>query len=229
VRGREELMRRIKTVRDLKNEVYKIIKGGITNRELLPGTPLKESDLVQKLGVSRTPIREALNQLAMEGIIEIFPRKGAFVKNCSKEEVIEILILREVLEGVAARLATSQMDNEQIERLEGFFEAYQNGSIDYAQADEQFHSEIIKASKSARLVGLVNNLKDSLQMLDMRAVSLRNPDRIDESMTEHLKMIEAFKARDPVLAEQLTRENFQHVRVYYEKHLESRKSQEAFR
>ena len=229
MRGREELMRRIKTVRDLKNEVYKIIKGGITNRELLPGTPLKESDLVQKLGVSRTPIREALNQLAMEGIIEIFPRKGAFVKNCSKEEVIEILILREVLEGLAARLATLQMDTEQIKRLEGFFEAYQNGSIDYAQADEQFHSEIIKASKSARLVGLVNNLKDSLQMLDMRAVSFHYPERIKESLDEHLKIIEAFKTRDAVLAETLTRQNFQCARFYYEKYLESRKSREPFR
>src|SRR4030042_3962325 len=110
-------MRRIKTVRDLKSEVYKIIKEGIINREFLPGTQLKESDLVRKLGVSRTPIREALNQLSKEGIIEIFPRKGAFVKKCSREEVIEILILREVLEGVAARLATCLINEEFIKKL----------------------------------------------------------------------------------------------------------------
>lgn len=221
-------MRRIKTVRDLKSKVYKIIKEGIINRKFLPGTQLKESDLVQKLGVSRTPIREALNQLSKEGIIEIFPRKGAFVKNCTKEEVLEILILREVLEGVAARLATLQMSDGRVKRLETLFKEYRKGSIDYAQADEQFHSEIIQASGSTRLVGLVNNLTDSLQMLDMRAVSFRYPERIKESLAEHLKIIDAFRARDAVMAENLTREHFQHTRFYYEKHLQSGKSQESF-
>jgi DNA-binding GntR family transcriptional regulator len=220
-------MRRIKTVRDLKSEVYKIIKEGIKNREFLPGNQLKESDLVDKLGVSRTPIREALNQLSKEGIIEIFPRKGAFVKNCSKEEVIEILILREVLEGVAARLATSQMDEARIKKLDGFFKEYQEGIIDYAQADEKFHSEIIQASGSTRLIELVNNLKDSLQMLDMRVVSFRYPERVKKSMEEHLRIIETFRKRDMILAEKLTREHFQHTLVYYEQHLGSRESQEG--
>jgi DNA-binding GntR family transcriptional regulator len=215
-------MKRIKTVRDLKAEVYKIIKGGITHREFLPGTQLKESDLVRKLGVSRTPIREALNQLSKEGIIEIFPRKGAFVRDCSKEEVIEILLLREVLEGVAARLATLRMSDGLVKNLETLFKQYRKGSIGYAEADEQFHSEIIEASGSTRLIGLVNNLKDSLQMLDMRAVSFRYPERIRRSLDEHLKIIEAVKARDGALAETLTREHFQHTRTYYEKHLESR-------
>jgi DNA-binding GntR family transcriptional regulator len=219
-------MRRIKTVRDLKSEVYKIIKEGIRHREFLPGMQLKESDLVEKLGVSRTPIREALNQLSKEGIIEIFPRRGAFVKNCSKEEVIEILILREVLEGVAARLATSRMNDERIRKLEGFFKEYQEGLIDYGQADEKFHSEIIQASGSARLLELVNNLKDNLQMLDMRAVSFRYPERVRKSMEEHLRIIETFRKKDAVLAEGLTREHFQHTLIYYEQHLGSGQSQE---
>ena len=221
-------MRRIRTVRDLKSKVYKIIKEGIIHRKFLPGTQLKESDLVRKLGVSRTPIREALNQLSKEGIIEIFPRKGAFVKNCTKEEVIEILILREVLEGVAARLATLQMSDGLVKRLETLFKDNRKDSIDYAQTDEQFHSEIIQASGSTRLVGLVNNLTDSLQMLDMRTVSFRYPERIKESLAEHLKIIDAFRARDAVMAEKLTREHFQHTRFYYEKHLESGKSQKDF-
>ncbi len=217
-------MRRIRTVRHLTGEVYKIIKEGITHREFLPGTQLKESDLVSKLGVSRTPIREALNQLSKEGIIEIFPRRGAFVKNCTKEEVIEILILREVLEGAAARLAAVRGNPEFIQKLEGIFKQYRKGDIDYAQADERFHTEVIQTSGSARLIGLVNNLKDSLQMMDMRAVSFRYPERIKESMTEHLKIIEVFRAGDAAEAENLTREHFQHTRVYYEQHLGSRKS-----
>ena len=142
--------------------------------------------------------------------------------------MIEILILREVLEGAAARLATVQMHKELVNKLETLFKEYRKGSIDYAQADEIFHSEIIQASGSTRLVGLANNLKDSLQMLDMRAVSFRYPERIKESLAEHLKIIEAFRAKDAVLAEKLTREHFQHTRFYYERHLESGRSQEDF-
>ena len=219
-------MRKIRTVRDLKGEVYKIIKEGIVKRKLLPGTQLKESDLVESLGVSRTPIREALNQLSKEGIIEIFPRRGAFVKNCTKEEVSEILILREVLEGVAARLATSQMSNTMVSKLETFFRDCRKGLMDYAEADERFHTEIIRASGSRRLIELVSNLKDSLQMLDMRAVSFRYPERIKSSLAEHRKIIEAFKARDGALAETLTREHFQHTQLYYKKHLASWDSRE---
>jgi DNA-binding GntR family transcriptional regulator len=94
--------------------------------------------------------------------------------------------------------------------------------MDYAEADSKFHNDIILASGSPRLVTLINNLMDSLQMMDMRAVSFRHPERIEESLAEHLRIIQAFKAKDEVLAEQLTREHFQHTRSYYESHLESR-------
>ena len=215
-------LKRIKTVRDLKREVYRSLKEAIVSRKLPPGSQLKESDLVEKLGVSRTPIREALNQLSKDGIVEIYPRKGAFVKNCSKEEVVEILILREVMEGLAARLATNHLSEESIQKLESFFAQYKDGSIDYAQADELFHSMIIQACGSTRLVGLINNLKDSLQMLDMRAVSFRFPERITESLAEHMEIIEAFRKRNEILAETLTRKNFQQSRFHYEGHLEPR-------
>jgi DNA-binding GntR family transcriptional regulator len=178
--------------------------------------------LVEKLGVSRTPIREALNQLFKEGMVEIYPRQGAFVKNLTKDDVIEVLILREVLEGAAARLATQRLQEDSMRSLEGYFRDYRNGSIDYAQADAKFHNDIILASGSTRLAILVNNLMDSLQMMDMRAVSFKYPERIQESLAEHLRIIEAFKAKDEMLAEQLTREHFRRTRSFYERHLESR-------
>jgi DNA-binding GntR family transcriptional regulator len=218
----DERLRKIKTVRDLKGEVYKSIKEAIISRRLAPGSPLKEADLVEKLGVSRTPIREALNQLFKEGMVEIYPRQGSFVKNWTKDDVIEVLILREVLEGVAARIATKRLQEESIRALEGYFRDYRNGLIDYAQADSKFHNDIILASGSSRLFTLVNNLMDSLQMMDMRAVSFRYPERINESLAEHLRIIDAFKAKDEMLAEQLTREHFRRTLSFYEKHLESR-------
>jgi DNA-binding GntR family transcriptional regulator len=220
-------MRKIKTVRDLRGEVYKMIREGITSLKLLAGAPLKELDLAQKLGVSRTPIREALNQLSKEGIVEIYPRKGAFVKRWTKEEVIEILILREVLEGLAARLATRKLEEESIQRLKGYFDGYKGNFIEYARLDEKFHGEVIQASGSARLIDLTNNLKDSLQMLNMRTVSFRFVRRIKESRTEHMKIIKAFEARDEALAEKLTREHFQRTRSYYESFFDREESREV--
>jgi len=220
-------MRKIKTVRDLRGEVYKMIRQGITGLKLLAGAPLKEMDLAKKLGVSRTPIREALNQLSKEGIVEIYPRKGAFVKRWTKEEVIEILVLREVLEGLAARLATQKLEEKSIQRLKGYFSRYRGNPVDYAQLDEKFHDEVIQASGSARLIDLTKNLKDSLQMLNMRTVSFRFAHRVKESRTEHMRIIRAFETRDEDLAEKLTREHFQRTRSYYESFFDRKESQEV--
>ncbi len=218
-------MKKIKTVRNLKGEVYRIIREGITGRKLMPGTQLKETALVETLGVSRTPIREALNQLSKEGIVEIYPRQGAFVKHWTKEEVIEILILREVLEGLAARLATGRLTGESIRKLESLAEC--SPSTEYARKDEQFHSQIIQNCGSNRLIDLINNLKDTLHMMDMRTVSFESPARIRESRAEHRRILQAFKSGDGDLAEKFTRENFKHTLAYYESQLQKLNVQEA--
>lgn len=208
-------MKKIKTVKNLREAVYQTIKQGIAERTLLPGTQLKESDLVEKLGVSRTPIRDALNQLHRDGMVELVPHKGAYVKNWTREEVVEILILREVLEGLAARLAAERLTDKDIRRLEQYFEDYAAGLVDYAQADERFHADLIRACGSTRLVGLIRNLSDNLQMLDMRRVNFSFPGRIKESLAEHRRIIEAFKAGDGELAEKRAREHFQRTRSHY--------------
>jgi DNA-binding GntR family transcriptional regulator len=213
-------MKKIKVVRDLKSQVYKNIKDSILSRMLLPGTQLKESDLVNKLGVSRTPIREALSQLSQEGVIEIFPNKGAFVKSWEKEEVQEVLVIREVLEGLAAKLACNQRTPEFIVRLEKYLKDYQDKVISYESADESFHSEIIQTSKSKRLIDLIQNTHDNLEMMDMRKVSFKSPERIKESMKEHYKIIDAFKAGDKDKAEYYARDHFRNIRSYYQTQLE---------
>jgi len=208
-------VKKIKTIRNLREAVYQTIKQGIAERALLPGTQLKESELVERLGVSRTPIRDALNQLHRDGMIELVPHKGAYVKNWTREEVVEILILREVLEGLAARLAAERLNDKDIRRLEQYFEDYATGLVDYGQADERFHADLIRACGSARLVGLIRNLSDNLQMLDMRRVNFSFPGRIKESLAEHQKIIEALKAGDGELAEKRAREHFQRTRSHY--------------
>jgi len=211
-------MKRIRTVRDLRGEVYNLIKAGITNRTFPPGTQLREADLVRDLGVSRTPIREAFNQLSKEGMVEIIPRRGAFVKLWTKEEVVEILVIREVLEGLAARLATRRLDSQAIDNLEGCIKGYVDGEIEeYSQADRLFHEGIINACGMDRLINLLQNLYDSLQMSDVLSMTFQFPGRIEESMAEHQKIIEAFKKHDEDLAEKVAREHFQHAKYYYQR------------
>lgn len=202
-------MKRIRTVRNLKGEVYKIVRAGIADRTLSPGARLTETDLVKRLGVSRTPIREALNQLAKEGMVEIIPRKGTFVKHHNPEEVVEIIALREVLEGLAARLAAVRLTEADIDAMEAGLERYHSGEMTYSKVDRLFHDRIVTASGMPRLHTLINNLYDSLQMTNVLAAAYKTPGRIEESLAEHRGILEAFRQRDPHLAEKRSRQHLQ--------------------
>ena len=210
-------MKKIETVRDLKGEVYKILRNGIASGDLAPGTRLKEADLVRDLAVSRTPIREALNQLSKEGLIEIIPRRGAFVKQWNKEEALEILLIREALESLAARLATERITPEQIDRLAGYMEDYEKGRLEYTEADRLFHSDIVQACGMTRLIDMIKNLYDTLRMNKILAGSFESQERIRNSMAEHLRIVEAMRAGEGDRVELLMRENFQHTRGFLSK------------
>lgn len=206
------IMRKIETVRDLKGEVYKILRAGIAKGDLAPGTRLKETALVRDLAVSRTPIREALNQLSKEGLVEIIPRRGTFVKQWNKEEALEILLIREALEGLAARLATDQMTDARLDRLAGYMDRYKKGELEYTEADRLFHYEIVQACGMSRLIDMIKNLYDTLRMSKILAVSFEVPERIIESISEHNRIIEALREKDGDKVERLMRVNFQHTR-----------------
>ncbi len=208
-------VKRIKTVRNLKDEVYNILREGIADGSLPPGAPLKESDLVKEIGVSRTPIREALNQLSKDGLVEMGSRRGASVKSWTREEVLEILLIREALESLATRLATKNLTSEDIEQLVGYMERYRQERGDYARADRQFHEHIVAASGMERLVGLIRNLYDSIQMANMLRIIFLMPGRIEESMEEHNRIIETFRNRDEKAAEENARRHFQQTQAYY--------------
>ncbi len=204
-------LQRIVNVRNLKSEVYRIVRLGITSRSLPPGAYLHESELAAELGVSRTPVREALHRLAQEGMVDLQPRRGAFVKKWTPQEIYEILVMREVLEGLAARLAARHLSDAEIDALEDCHADYRRGLIDYSQADERFHQAIIDASRNARLTKVVLNLADTLQMIDLRARIFATPGRIEASLKEHREVIAALRARDERLAEGAARAHFKYA------------------
>lgn len=209
-------MKKIRTVRNLRDEVYKILYHSITTGVFTPGTQLKEVDLVDELDVSRTPIREALNQLSKEGLVEIIPRKGAFVRRWTKEEALEILFLREALESLAGRLATSRMTDEEIDALETLMVEYEKGRLKYVEADKKFHEGIVNTCGLERLKELIGNLYDRFQMSNVLALSFSDRERVKASIKEHRRIIKALRARDESQVEQAMKDNFRKTRAIVE-------------
>lgn len=204
-------------------KVYEILKNRIVNQEILSGIKLQEEVLAEELGVSRTPVREALNRLAQEGLVEMVPRRGTFVVKPSLSDIKELLEVREVLEGMAARLVATKITDEILEEMKKYFEGREQqirgGYLEeYSKADVNFHDLLLRACGNERLVRMMNNLYDYIQMLRLRTVIL--PGRAEKSLKEHLMIIDALEKRDPDLAEKKIREHIRNVKIDVLKALE---------
>jgi DNA-binding GntR family transcriptional regulator len=215
--------RKLPEVPNLRERVYQALKEMIIFKEIPPGEKLDEDSLANQLGVSRTPIRESLYRLENEGIVKIIPRRGAFIVKHSKESINEILSVREVLEGLSAREAANHITDAALEVLESLSEKFSESNVrllskEYLQVDVKFHKTIIEASKNEWLISLMNILNDHIQMLRLRTVTFQG--RPEQSLSEHRRILEALKARDPLLAESLMREHINNVRESYLKNIE---------
>ena len=175
---------------NLRDRVYEILKKSIIFQEIPPGEKIDEEAIAKQLGVSRTPIRETLCRLENEGIVKIIPRRGAFVVKHSREKITEILMVREALEGFAARLAVDHVNEQTLEQMKSLFKDFSESNIrdrskEYTQADLEFHNFIIKASKNDLLINIMNTLNDHVQMLRLQTV--HHEGRPEQSLVEHLQ------------------------------------------
>ncbi|HSG64888.1 MAG TPA: GntR family transcriptional regulator, partial [Gammaproteobacteria bacterium] len=176
----------------LKDQVYRALKGAITSMDIYSGKAAKldERRLAEDLGVSRTPIREALSRLEQEGLVETIPRKGAFVVRKSKAEILEMIYAWAALESMAARLATQRASDEEIGRLRELFGTFEKPGGASAQIDEysdtniKFHQSIMALSKSAILQSLAEPL--FIHMRAIRARTITERDRASRSIIDHM-------------------------------------------
>ncbi len=207
-------LRPVETSVGLQDKVYGALKNAVTAMDIYSGTEapkLDERRLAEDLGVSRTPVREALSRLAQEGLVEMIPRRGTFVVRKNKQQILEIISVWAALESMAARLATQVATDEEIGRLRRLFVTFEGSAGPRAHIDEysdtniQFHQRIIALSKSE----LLKKMADSLfvHMRAIRARTITERDRADRSIIDHLHIIEAIEARDTELAERLVREH----------------------
>lgn len=196
--------------------VCDLLRSRIIANELPYGAKLTEDSLAKELGVSRTPVREAFNRLAQEGLVTVFPGRGAFVATLSFSDMVQLLEIRETLEGMAARLATNRLTKANLEKLRRKMEvelekAVGNDYTGYLDVDRQFHESVISASGNQHLSQLMKSLRDRIQMLRHRSVIL--PGRAHKSFQEHLQIIDALAARDPDLAEERIRTHIRNVKT----------------
>jgi DNA-binding GntR family transcriptional regulator len=169
---------------------------------------LDERQLAQDLGVSRTPVREAMAQLEREGFVRSVPRRGIYVVRKTKQEVIELIEAWAALESMAARLITTVADESEIAMLRKMFAKFENGELharldEYSEVNIEFHQSIIKMSRNTVLINLAENLFTHMRMI--RRQTIGEEDRADRSIRDHLNIIQALEARDTERAEDLVR------------------------
>ena len=195
--------------------VCDLLRRRIIANELSFGAKLTEDSLAKELGTSRTPIREAFNRLAQEGFVTVSPGRGAFVASFSVDDMVQLLEIREALEGMAARLATSRITKASLEKLQRRMKFEVCKRVDdeytgYLDVDREFHESVIAACGNQHLCQLMKSLRDRIQMLRYRSVIL--PGRARKSFQEHLGIIDALSARDPDLAEHRVRTHIRNVK-----------------
>jgi len=199
----------------LGSQAYQELRRIILEGQISPGKKVNEGELAKALGISRTPIREAINRLEKEGLVEIFPQRGAFVIQFTEKDVYELFLIRENLEGLATRLAAEKMTPSSLAKLEacleGFKEPFQEKDIQrYSREDLKFHQTIVLLSDARRLVKLVSLLLDHIRMF--RLTSRGVPDRMKASLADHRRIIEAMRQKNPEEAERRMRQHLQRVR-----------------
>lgn len=197
----------------LKEQTYEALKRAITSMNIYAQSEapkLDERHLAKSLGVSRTPVREALVRLEQEGLVQTIPRRGVFVVRKTKNEIIEIVTAWAALESMAARLATSAASDDEIANLRTLF-AEEDGDFARAHLDEYsdkniaFHQAILALGKCILIEQMADNL--FIHMRSIRNRTIGDGDRANRSVIDHIHIIEALERRDAGLAETLVREH----------------------
>ena len=209
----------------LTDKSYDILKNGIAAMDIYADDAhlkLDERELSRQLGISRTPLREALVRLEQEGLVTIVPRLGVFIARKTKQEVIEMITVWAALESMAARLLTENASDAEIASLREMFSEFLDDGMaaridEYSDRNIEFHQTILELSRCQLLKQTADKL--FLHMRGIRARTINELDRASRSIIDHLSIIEALENRDAALAEELVREHALSLATHVEKHV----------
>jgi len=197
----------------LRDVVFKTLRQAILKGDLAPGQRLMEIQLASQLGVSRTPIREAIRKLELEGLVLMIPRRGAEVARITEKDLRDVLEVRASLEALAAGLACERITASRIAELkaalENFYDAICSRDItEIAESDVRFHDVIFEATENPRLMQIVNNLRE--QMYRYRLEYLKDISNHMRLYREHQEIYEAVAQKDKALARKLITDHIYH-------------------
>jgi DNA-binding GntR family transcriptional regulator len=214
----------IATSASLRDKAYAALKQMITEADIYAHPEeirLDEKQLSLALGVSRTPIREAMTLLEQEGFLRTVPRRGIFIVRKTKRQIIEMIEMWAAIESMAARLATLHASDEEIAGLRTMFGEFRNSTPaehihEYSEANIAFHQAIIRLSGSHLMGKTIENL--FIHVRAIRRLTISQSDRAARSIVDHMRIIEALERRDTELAERLVRQHSLDLAAHVEKH-----------
>jgi DNA-binding GntR family transcriptional regulator len=217
-------MPRLDTGSTFAKEAYAALKRAITAIDIYDYAEevrLDERRLSEGLGVSRTPIREAMTLLEQEGFVRTRPRRGIFVVRKTKREIVEVITVMAALESMAARLVALHAPDDDIAELRRLMDAFHDGTdgerlAEYSDANITFHQAIIRMSGCRLLTEMTENL--FIHMRAIRKVTIHQDNRAARSIVDHIKIIEALERRDAEAAARLAREHTLGLAAHVEQH-----------
>jgi len=208
----------------LRDRAYAALKQAIVDADIYshPGeVRIDERQLALSLGVSRTPIREAMTLLEQEGLLRTVPRKGIFIVRKTKRQIVEMIEMWAAIESMAARLATLNASDDEIAGLRKMFDDFRNAAPaehinEYSDANIAFHQAIIRLSGSHLMGKTIDNL--FIHVRAIRKMTISQKDRAARSIIDHMNIIEALEKRDTELAERLVRQHSLDLAAHVEKY-----------
>ena len=204
----------------LREKIFLKLRQDILDGRYKAGDSLVELKLAEEMGVSRTPVREAIRQLELEGLVYSIPNKGVFVEGITSQDIEDIYAIRECMEGLAARWAIERMDEQSLKELENLCELMEfytgKGDLDrVGELNSKFHDLIFESTNSKPLKQILSDFQYYIG--NIRLASLKSPGRAEQSLKEHKAIVEAFKDRDVERGERVLVEHIRNTRLNYEK------------
>lgn len=208
----------------LRDRAYASLKQAIAETDIYRSREairLDEKEVAEALGVSRTPVREAMTLLEQQGFLRTVPRRGVYIQRKTKREIVEMVHMWAALESMAARLATLRASDEQLAALRRLFDAFCEAApadhVDaYSEANLAFHQSLVDLSGSQLLIETVRNI--FVHVRAIRRTTITRSDRASRSIDEHMRIIEALEARDTERAERLVRQHSLDLAAFVEAH-----------
>ncbi|NVO12627.1 MAG: GntR family transcriptional regulator [Rhodoplanes sp.] len=201
----------------LRDKAYALIKQRILELQFKPGERLREDSIADEISMSRTPVREAINQLATEGLVVNVPRKGLFCASVSREEFLDFLRIREALETIAVQCCVERITEAEIDRLAAILDDYETaltaGDLKTASAlDTHFHKSIAECSRNRKLIRFISEIEDFMRLARSKERPDLGPAEKALSIAQHRAILRCIRERDEVAAADAIRENIRGMR-----------------